>query len=243
MRLNPKTSSVLGAGCALLATGAFAATGSAAGNPAKPAHGLGVFDGSSAKITNPYLPISKFHRTVLRGVDGSQHLRIVRTLRRHTATFHHHGQTIKAAIVKDVVHDTQSGRRIERTVDYFAQDTAGAVYYFGEKVNEYPRHGPVQHGGQWRLGRDTKTPGILMPPRPHLGDSFKSEAVPGVTHETDHVVARGLKRDVAGQTYRRVMRVRENAGPPPEVEFKTYAPGVGVITEANGGIHLIRSIR
>ena len=130
---------------------------------------------------------------------------------------------------------------IEKTVDYIAQDTAGTVYYFGEDVNEYAPHKPISHEGQWRLGRDTRTPGILMPAHPKLGDSYKSEDVPGITHETDHVVAVGQNQRVAGHRYHHVIRIRENAGPPPEVEFKTYAPGTGVITEANGGVHLISS--
>jgi len=237
---NRKLVSALGAGT-LLAAGAVTSTAAAAGPSV--GSGAGVFNGSSARITNPYLPISKFHRTVLKGVDTGQHLRIVRTLQHRKKAFTYQGRAVKAAVVKDVVTNVKAGRVIERTIDYFAQDEAGTVYYFGEDVNEYPRHGPVSHEGQWRLGRDTNTPGVLMPAHPKLGDSFKAEAVPQVTHETDHVVAAGMTENVAGHTYRHVIKVRENAGPPPEVEFKTYSPGTGVITEANGGVHLIRSIR
>jgi hypothetical protein len=237
---NRKLAAALGAG-SLLAASTVGASAAAAGQTA--GGGAGVFNGTSAKITNPYLPISKFHRTILKGVDTGQHLRIVRTLQNRTQTFQYHGKSVKAAVVKDVVTNLKAHRVIERTIDYFAQDKAGTVYYFGEDVNEYPRHGPVSHEGQWRLGRDTKTPGVLMPAHPKLGDAFQSEAVPHITHETDHVVAVGMTKRVAGHTYHHVIKVRENAGPPPEVEFKTYSPGTGVITEANGGVHLIRSIR
>jgi hypothetical protein len=237
---NRKLVSAVGAGSLLVAS----ATGVSATAAASTAGGgAGVFNGSSAKITNPYLPISKFHRTVLKGVDTGQHLRIVRTLQHRKKAFTYQGGTVKAAVVKDVVTNVKAGRVIERTIDYFARDEAGTVYYFGEDVNEYPPHGPVSHEGQWRLGRDTNTPGVLMPAHPKLGDSFKSEAVPHITHETDHVVGVGKTEQVAGHTYHHVIRIRENAGPPPEVEFKTYSPGTGVITEANGGVHLIRSIR
>ena len=237
---NRQLAAALGAG-SLLAASTVGASAAAAGQTA--GGGVGVFNGTSAKITNPYLPISKFHRTILKGVDTGQHLRIVRTLQNRTQTFDYHGKSVKAAVVKDVVTNLKTHRVIERTIDYFARDKAGTVYYFGEDVNEYPRHGPVSHEGQWRLGRDTKTPGVLMPAHPKLGDAFKSEAVPGITHETDHVVAVGMTKRVAGHTYHHVIKIRENAGPPPEVEFKTYSPGTGVITEANGGVHLIRSIR
>src|SRR3954452_17704340 len=239
MLRNPKLTSALGAGSLLFAICAIGAGTASAASPT--GSGAGVFDGSSAKITNPYLPITKFHRTVLKGVDTGQHLRIVRTLQDRTKAFAYHGKTVKAAVVKDVVTNVKAGRVIEKTIDYFAQDKAGTVYYFGEDVNEYSPHKPVSHEGQWRLGRDTKTPGVLMPARPKLGDSYKAEAVPGITHETDHVVAVGKTKRVAGHTYHHVIKVRENAGPPPEVEFKTYAPGTGVLTEANGGVHLVSS--
>jgi hypothetical protein len=240
---NPKIASALGAGSVLLASCVIGAGAASAASPTAGSfgNGAGVFDGSSAQITNRYLPITKFHRTVLKGVDTGQHLRIVRTLQHRTQPFKYHGKTVKAAVVKDVVTNVKAGRVIEKTVDYFAQDEAGTVYYFGEDVNEYSPHKPVSHEGQWRLGRDTNTPGVLMPAHPKLGDSYKAEAVPGVTHETDHVVAVGKTERVAGHTYHHVIKVRENAGPPPEVEFKTYAPGIGVITEANGGVHLVSS--
>jgi hypothetical protein len=237
-----KLVSTLAAGALLIAaTVGIAGASTPGGSAAVKAGGAGTFGADSAKITNRYLPISNFHRTVLKGIDTGQHLRIVRTLKHRTKAFKYRGIAVKAAVVKDVVTNVKNGRVIERTVDYFAQDKAGSVYYFGEDVNEY-RHGHlVGHEGQWRLGRDTKRPGVLMPPHPKLGDAFKAEAVPGITHETDHVVAVGKTKRVAGHTYHHVIKIRENAGPPPEVEFKTYAPGTGVITEANGGIHLISS--
>ena len=227
---------VLGSVAVLVAAGAGGAQADRSGNH-------GVFGSHSNRITNRWLPISKFHKTILRGVDGDQHLHIARTLQKRTKRFTYRGKSVKAAVVKDVVRNTRQHRKIERTFDYFAQDKAGTVYYLGEDVNEYPLHGPVSHEGQWRLGRDTKRPGILMPAHPRVGDAFKSEAVPGVTHEIDTVVKRGLDRHAGGRDYSHVMRIREDAGPPPEVEFKTYAPGVGVITEANGGVHLMKSIR
>jgi hypothetical protein len=240
---NRTLASALGGGSLLLATVGVGASAAAAASSNGPSagNGAGVFDSSSAMITNRYLPITKFHRTVLKGVDTGQHLRIVRTLEKRKKAFTYQGETVKAAVVKDVVTNVKANRVIERTVDYFAQDEAGTVYYFGEDVNEYRPHKPVSHEGQWRLGRDTNRPGILMPAHPKLGDAYKAEAVPGVTHETDHVVAVGKTERVGGHTYHHVIKVRENAGPPPEVEFKTYAPGTGVITEANGGVHLVSS--
>ncbi len=200
-----------------------------------------TFGSNSSKITNRYLPITKFHHCVLAGNDQGQHLRIVRDLRDRTKSFTYKGQTVKTAVVVDRVTDVKAGRLIEKTVDYFAQDKAGNVYYFGEDVNEYSPNQPISHDGQWRLGRDTNHPGILMPAHPKVGDTYKAENAPGIAVETDKVVADGITRTVRGHTYHNVIKIREHATTPQpgEIEFKTYAPGTGVITEANGGVGLV----
>jgi hypothetical protein len=200
-----------------------------------------AFGPGSFEITNPYLPVSNFHRCVLRGDDQGQQLRIVRVLKLRTKTFEYKGQKVEAAVVKDSVTDVKADRLIEQTIDYFAQDKAGTVFYFGEDVNEFTPGQPVSHEGQWRLGRDTNKPGVLMPAHPQVGDKFKSEAVPRIAVEKDEVVAAGKTQTVYGQTYRHVIKIREHATTPKPAEFesKTYAPGVGVITEANGGVGLV----
>ena len=140
----------------LLVAAGLSSTGAAV---AKPHPGV-TFTGHSNKITNRYLPTTKFHRCVLGGNDQGQHLRIVRVLQNRTKRFTYKGQTVKPAVVKDRVTDVGAGQLIEKTVDYFAQGKASNVYYFGEDVNEYENGHLVSHEGQWRLGRDTNTPGV-----------------------------------------------------------------------------------
>ena len=178
---------------------------------------------------------------MLRGKDGNQRLRVVRVLLDRTKRFPVGGRMVKTAVVRDSVTDLRSGQRIEKTIDYFAQDRAGGVHYFGEDVNEYEHGRLVGHSGEWRVGRDVKRPGLLMPGHPKVGDTFFSEKIPGVAVEKDKVVASGLTKKVHGQTYQRVIRIREHATTPKPAEFelKTYAPGTGVITEANGGLGLV----
>lgn len=191
----------------------------------------------SSEITNPYLPISSFHRCRLSGNDQGTRLRVQRVLLKGTRKFRFRGESVRAAIVRDRVFS--KGRLIELTHDYFAQNDAGKVFYFGETVNEYEPGKPVSHEGEWLLGRDTSHPGVLMPAHPQVGDSFRSERVPGVTHEIDHVVAASDHAQIGGHSYGPVITVRENAGPPAETEFKKYARGTGVVSEANGGVHLL----
>ena len=212
----------------------------ASGVAAAPSSAQLTFGPDSAKITNRYLPITKFDRCVLGGNDQGQHLRIVRTLQDTTESFPYAGGTVNTAVVKDRVTDVKAGELIEKTIDYFAQDEAGNVYYFGEDVNEYENGQVVSHEGQWRVGPDTDEPGVLMPAHPKVGDSFRSEDIPGIAVEKDRVVASGKTQTIGGHTYHQVIRIREHATTPKpaEIEFKTYAPGIGVITEANGGVRL-----
>ena len=212
---------------------AVSATASAGAGPAPDRRAFS----DPAQITNPYLPISDFRRCRLAGVDDGQRTRITRTLLDRTKAFHFHGERVDAAIVKDRV--VAGGRLIELTHDYFAQNDAGKVFYFGERVNEYGAGGHIGHGGQWLLGKEADHPGVLMPAHPRIGSSFRSERVPGVTHEIDHVVASKRHEQIAGHRYDHVITVRENARPPRETEFKKYARGIGVVAEANGGIHLL----
>ena len=72
-----------------------------------------IFNANSNKITNPYLPITKFQRCVLAGNDQGQHLRIVRNLQSRTKSFDLNGQVVKAAVVVDRVTDVRAGRLIE----------------------------------------------------------------------------------------------------------------------------------
>jgi len=227
----------LGAVAAILAISYPAAV--AAGTGTRGAGG--GFGPGSARITNRYLPISEFDRCVLQGNDGGQRLRIVRILMDRTKVIHFRGREVRAAVVRDTVRNLRSDRRIEKTIDYFAQDRRGGVHYLGEDVDEYLPDGSVSHEGQWRVGRNGAHLGLLMPAEPAAGRRFRSENAPGIAIEKDRVVSLDGTETVRGQTYDHVMKIREHATvpKPDEFETKTYARGVGVITEANGGVGLV----
>jgi hypothetical protein len=231
-----RASRTIGSGAVIALIVVALATSSAAGASARSGFGSG-----SASITNRFLPISDFHRCVLRGNDGGQRLRIVRVLMNRTKVIHFHGRAVRAAVVRDTVRNLRSDRRIEKTIDYFAQDRRGGVHYLGEDVDEYPAGGGVSHEGQWRAGRRGARPGLLMPAAPAVGRRFKSENAPPIAVEKDKIVAMNGRQTVRGVRYRHVMTIREHATVPKPAEFetKTYARGVGVITEANGGVGLV----
>ena len=181
-------------------------------------------------IDNPYLPLSKYRSCELRGRqdDGTRERNTLTRLRR-TRAFTVGDQRVRTVIIRDRAYE--DGRLVEDTRDYFAQADDGTVHYFGEHVDNIRRGRVVDHHGSWLYGRDTDVLGVIMPASPQLGDQWRSEDVPRITIESDRLEETGLRARAGGRLHTGVIRVSEFTQPEGEVEYKLYAPGVGVILE------------
>lgn len=208
--------------CAVLTASAVLATAASAG----PDQSKAVF-GDPTDIDNRYYPLTQFERCVLRGREDGTRLRVVRTPLERTRMFTHNGEPLRAAVIKD--REFEDGELVEQTLDYFAQDDRGTVWYLGERVDNYENGKVVNHDGTWLYGRDTSRMGVGMPANPQVGTRWRHEDVPGGPIEDDKVIAILDKVTVRGKTYRDVLKVRELADG--EREIKLYAPRVGNIQE------------
>lgn len=180
----------------------------------------------SRDITNLYLPLASLKQDILENKGE----RVVRTAKPEIRkSFQIGGQTVEALTVEDREYDS-TGNLTEVTLDYFAQDDAGNVYYLGEDVNTYKAGKVSGHSGAWLLGKETKVPGVLLPAHPKVGDKFQSEHVPGITIEEDEVVSVSETMTVPAGTFHDCIKVKEHASDG-ATEFKLYATGVGVIAE------------
>src|SRR5262249_50225813 len=65
---------------------------------------------------------------------------------------------IPATVVLDTV--SEHGRPVERTLDYYAQDKQGNVWYLGEDSYEREHGRFVKASDSWRSGVDGAQPGI-----------------------------------------------------------------------------------
>lgn len=186
-----------------------------------------VFSNPTA-ITNPYLPLASLTQDILEGDLGGVANRVERTRQPGTKAITIAGHTVQAMIVED--KDFVDGVLEETTLDYFAQSDAGDVYYLGEDVDVFDANGQViSHDGAWLFGVNTTKLGVLVPAHPAVGDKFRSENVPGITIENDEVLSLSETVTVPTGTYSNCLKIKElNDG---EVEFKFYAPHVGVIQE------------
>ncbi len=197
----------------------------------RPDGGQAQFTRSTA-VTNPYLPLGKLRRQVLEGKEKGRAARVERTRLPGKRTFTVEGQKIGAIIVED--RDYAAGKLTEITKDYFAQADDGAVYYLGEDVDNYRGGKVVGHEGAWLAGVNGAPPGVMMPAHPKVGQKFQSENVRGVTQESDEVVAAGETVTTPAGVFKNCIKIKETLSEG-EVEYKYYAPGVGVIKEITQG--------
>jgi len=183
-------------------------------------------------ITNEYLPLAALQQDILEGTEDGKAVRIERIGRPDIhKTFKIGKQKIEAFVIED--REYENGELAEVAIDYFAQADDGTVLYLGEEVNEYKSGKVVSHSGSWMLGKDTRTPGVILPAQIKLGATFNSEDVSRDIHETDEVVAIAETVTVPAGTYSNCIKIRERLADG-TVEFKYYARGLGVIREVQG---------
>lgn len=192
---------------------------------------------NSTSITNTYLPLSTLNQDILEGTERGKASRVQRTRQSAAKIFAIDGLKVPALVVED--RDSVAGELREVTLDYFAQSDDGAVYYLGEDVDVYQNGQVVGHDGAWLFGVNTTALRVLVPAKPQVGDKFRSEDVPGITQEDDEVVGVSESVTVPMGTYTNCLKVKETLDTG-EIEYKYYAPNVGVVKEvpADGELSL-----
>ena len=126
-----------------------------------------------------------------------------------------------------------SGRLQERTTDWYSQDKAGNVWYFGEATAELDRQGRVTtREGSWQAGRAGAHGGIFMPAHPKVGQSGQPEFYKG--HAQDHFQVVSLHARVKAPyvSSRNALLTKEWTPLEPGVlDHKYYVRGIGTVLE------------
>jgi hypothetical protein len=132
-----------------------------------------------------------------------------------------------------VVHDRvfTAGELTEDTFDWYAQDTAGNVWYLGEATVEYDGDS-TSTAGSWEAGVDGAQPGIVMLAHPAVGDAYRQEYLAGEAEDAAKVIELGGTVTVRAGMFRDVVTTEDWTALEPKIlEHKSYAPGVGVVLE------------
>jgi len=146
-------------------------------------------------------------------------------------------------VTATVVHDQVfvDGELIEDTEDWFAQDSAGNVWYLGESTEEYEDGELVSTEGSWEWGVDDALPGIIMwaDPATHVGEDYRQEYYEDEAEDWGRVVALNQSATVPFGSLTGLLQTHEFSGlESGSGEEKYYAPGIGFVLETNGGERL-----
>ncbi|MCA9290959.1 MAG: hypothetical protein KDA25_07510 [Phycisphaerales bacterium] len=132
------------------------------------------------------------------------------------------------------VRDTvwANGSVIEDTLDWYAQDEDGNVWYFGELTFEF--EDGVLRGleGSWEHDVDGAKAGIVMFADPQIGTAYRQEWLLGEAEDCAEIEAIDDSVDVLYGSFDECVRTRDFTPISPGVdELKYYAPGIGFVLE------------
>jgi hypothetical protein len=139
---------------------------------------------------------------------------------------------VTATVVRDRVYVGDD--LIEDTLDWFAQDKDGNVWYLGEDVKNYSGGVLVDTEGSWEAGVNDAQAGINMLAVPEPGDTYFQENAPDVAEDMAKVKRLGVDISVPYGDFTDVLQILEwtplehgKSG------YKYYARGVGLVLETD----------
>ena len=202
-------------------------------------------------INNPLFPLVAGKTYIFRAAttDGCEEDHVVVT---------NHSKRIAIGVSAREVHDSvYSGATCgpgmlltEDTLDWYAQDDSGNVWYLGEDSKTCDATGCVPSDGSWEAGADPANigsngiPGIIMLARPRKGDSYRQEYYAG--HAEDQATVIDVNVDVTltradayqPNVFHHCIKTKEftalEAGAP---AYKWNCPAFGTVMEDEKGSH------
>ena len=184
-----------------------------------PAHFVDVID-------NPYFPLPVGRTLIYKGVRNGQTQTDRVTVTSRTKVI----EGITATVERDVAR--HNGTLLEQTIDWYAQDDQGNVWYLGEDTKAYNPNGTIDTSGSWQAGVHDAEPGIIMAAHPEVPDSYRQEYLKGQAEDMAWIVDRGGSVTVPFGTLDQTIRSIEVTRLEPDVvDQKIYAPGYGIVKE------------
>src|SRR5262245_61331872 len=177
-----------------------------------------------AKVDNPYFPLKPGTTFIYEGstADGFEHNEFAVT---------HNTRVILGVTcveIRDTV--TLNGKLIEDTLDWFAQDKEGNVWYFGENSKQLAGGLIVGLEGSWTAGVDGAKPGIIMKAQPAVGDFYRQEFAIATAEDLAEVLSLTESVSVPYGSFTGCLKTRETSPLEPDAaEAKFYCRGVGQV--------------
>ena len=178
-----------------------------------------------SRVDNPYFPLDP--GTVFRYVTNGKSTQEVddMTVTNDTKMI----LNVMTTAVLDSVYT--NGDLTEATVDWYAQDKQGNVWYFGEDSKELDHGQVVSTEGSWEAGVAGAKPGIVMEANPQIGDTYRQEYLPGVAEDMAKVTGLDVPITVPYGSFSALETTESTAVSPSDHERKYYARNVGIVLE------------
>lgn len=128
------------------------------------------------------------------------------------------------------------GKLVEDTIDWYAQDENGNVWYFGEISFAYEDGFVESIEGSWLAGVDGAKPGIVMLANPTMGTTYRQEWLLGDAEDAATALSRDATVRIGLGTFDNCVQTADFLPPEPDaLENKFYALGIGFIHETQPG--------
>jgi hypothetical protein len=177
-----------------------------------------------ATIDNPYLPLKPGTTFIYESATDVGLERTEFVVTRNTKVI----LGVTCIEVRDTV--TLNGQVTEDTLDWFAQDRAGNVWYFGENSRRLADGLIVSLAGSWTAGVAGAKPGIVMKAHPAVGDFYRQESALGTAEDMAEVVSLNESVTVPFGAFDHCLKTAETTPLAPEdLEHKFYCKGVGLV--------------
>jgi hypothetical protein len=179
----------------------------------------------TTEIDNPYWPMP---------VGASWEIRVTDTegLEQHEViTVTNRTKRIADGVEARVVHDvvSEDGKPVEVTDDWYAQDSEGNIWYFGEDTAEF-HDGKRDTSGSFEAGVDGADAGVAMPAHPVVGLTYREEYYKGEAEDRSKVLSVDEQAEVPFGHFTDVLMTKDYTPIEPDVdELKFYAKGVGPV--------------
>jgi hypothetical protein len=180
-------------------------------------------------VDYPLFPLPLGRRLIHRGTeDGESETVITEVTRGHKTIL-----GVPVVVVLDRVF--LGGKLKEKTLDWFAQDNQGNVWYFGEDTKEFEDGKVISTAGSFEAGKEGAKAGIIMRVHPKLGQVTPQESAPASRRGQGKGARSGRRCAVPSGTLSHCLKTAEFTPLEPDaLENKFYCPGIGIVSELDG---------
>jgi hypothetical protein len=180
----------------------------------------------TADVTNPWFPLEPGTRWTYR--ETTEDGEVVEVVVTATSVTRKIANGVTARVVRDTV--TLDDEIIEDTLDWYAQDKAGTVWYLGEDTAELEDGKITTREGSFEAGVDGAQAGVIMPASPEVGMAYRQEYSEGEAEDHGEVLALGQQASVPAGRYDGLLKTADTTPLEPDVlEHKYYAEGLGLV--------------